>query len=544
VQLRALLGCAIWCVVTVAAAQSDPATTREAPAAAARAAADDASFDILEFEIAGNTVLSTNEIERAVYGFLGERRSIKDVEGARKALEDTYQKLGYQTVFVEIPEQRVADGVVRLNVLEGVVDRTRVVGQRYYLASEIRSTVSELSPGTVPNFTVVQDQLAQLNRTPDRQVTPVLKPGATPGTVEVELNVKDELPLHGGLEVNNYQTPYTTPWRAIANISYDNLWQRQHALSLTYQVAPEDPSEVSVWALSYLWRFREINDVLALYAVSSDSDVAVVGSSTIFGKAKIAGLRWVHPFAGASAYSQTATVGLDYKDFAQTNIAAATGVADPLPGISYVPLTVGYSGTYSAPQVTGQVSLNFSAAPRGLFGNNDSEFEGRRVLARASYTVWRFESFLDYRFAQKWGAYGKIVGQWTNDPLIANEQFSIGGAPSVRGYLEAELLGDRGISGQFELRFHPWGRGTASLEQGIYGLVFTDFGQVRIVDPLGPQLTSQTIASVGLGARLDWRRLRLLVSVGHALRDGGLGLGSPLTPEGSNRWNVLLGYTL
>jgi hemolysin activation/secretion protein len=293
-----------------------------------------------------------------------------------------------------------------------------------------------------------------------------------------------------------------------------------------------------------LWRFREFNDVVAAYYVNSDSDVAVVGSSTIFGKAKIAGMRWVHPFAGSPTYSQTATVGFDYKNFAQTNISAQTGIIDPLPGISYVPLTAGYSGTYSTADLAAQVAVSISGAPRGLFGNNDSEFEGRRALARASYSVLRFDSFLDYRFAERWGAYGKITGQWTNDPLIANEQFSIGGVPTVRGYLEAELLGDRGISGQFELRFHPWGRGTASLEQGFYALAFADYGEVRIIDPLGPQVASQTIASIGLGARLEWRRLRFLASVGHALRNGGSGLTGPLTASGSNRWNVLLGYGL
>lgn len=515
---------------------SQPSTPTSAPV-------DDARFDIMEFEVQGNTVLRSVEIERAVYGFLGERRSIKDVEAARKALEDTYQKLGYQTVFVEIPEQRVEGGIVRLNVLEGKVDRTQVLGQRYYLASEIRSTASELSPGTVPNFNRVQEQLAQLNRTADRQVTPVLKQGKTPGTVEVDLNVKDQLPLHGGVELNNYQTPFTTSLRAIGTISYDNLWQRQHALSLTYQVSPQDTAEVSVLAASYLWRFRTVTDVVALYAVKSDSDVAIVGNSTIFGKATIGGMRWIHPLNGDSKYFHSTTLGIDYKDFDQTNISALTGAIDPLPAISYVPLTFGYSGTVSLADSTGQFSLNFSTAPRNFFGNRDSEFAGRRVFARAGYTVWRYEGSYDYRLSDRWGFFAKINGQYTSDRLVANEQISIGGAQSVRGYLEAELLGDRGLASQFEARFHPFGRG-ADFPQSFYALVFTDYGWVRIVEPLGPQLTQRSIASIGLGARLTWRGVNVLVTLGHALRDGGSGIGGFITESGSNRFNFLLGYSL
>ena len=38
-------------------------------------------------------------------------------------------------------------------------------------------------------------------------------------------------------------------------------------------------------------------------------------------------------------------------------------------------------------------------------------------------------------------------GQWTDSPLVNNEQFSLGGVDTVRGYLEAETLGDSGFAG-------------------------------------------------------------------------------------------------
>jgi hemolysin activation/secretion protein len=47
----------------------------------------------------------------------------------------------------------------------------------------------------------------------------------------------------------------------------------------------------------------------------------------------------------------------------------------------------------------------------------------------------------------------RINGQLSNNPLLAPEQFSIGGAESVRGYRENELLRDNGVFGSIELRF-------------------------------------------------------------------------------------------
>jgi len=129
-------------------------------------------FDVMEYRVEGNNVLQAIDIERAVYPFLGERKTIKDVEAAREALEKAYHDKGYLTVLVNIPEQRVSRGVVTLNVTEAPVGRLRIVGSRYFSLGYIRDTVPALAEGSVPNFPEVQKQLAQVNRSSDRRVTP------------------------------------------------------------------------------------------------------------------------------------------------------------------------------------------------------------------------------------------------------------------------------------------------------------------------------------------------------------------------------------
>jgi len=84
-------------------------------------------FDILEYVVDGNTVLSVPDIEEAVYPFLGEKRSAGDVDRARDALEHAYQARGFQTVQVVIPQQGVESGTIHLRVIENPVGRLRVV---------------------------------------------------------------------------------------------------------------------------------------------------------------------------------------------------------------------------------------------------------------------------------------------------------------------------------------------------------------------------------------------------------------------------------
>src|SRR6201995_3142454 len=116
---RPLLGClaalggGILSLICTQEALADP------PAATAAAKADDgakpdAEFDLWELRVLGNTVLPRIDVESVVYPFLGPKKHISDVEAARKALETTYHQKGYGTVFVDIPEQDVEEGIVRL----------------------------------------------------------------------------------------------------------------------------------------------------------------------------------------------------------------------------------------------------------------------------------------------------------------------------------------------------------------------------------------------------------------------------------------------
>src|SRR5262249_49403555 len=149
--------------------------------------------------------------------------------------------------------------------------------------------VPALAEGAAPNFTEMQTQLAQLSRGSDRRVTPVLKQGSAPGTVQLELNVEDQLPLHGNVELNDRYSPNTTHLRLQGMLRYDNLWQKDHSLSLNAQTSPEDTSQVKVLSASYLMPTGTGGSLLALYGVNSRSNVATVGSLAVIGNGSIVG---------------------------------------------------------------------------------------------------------------------------------------------------------------------------------------------------------------------------------------------------------------
>jgi len=461
------------------------------------AQAQEARFDVFEFRVEGATLLPVIAVEKAVYPHLGEGKLLADVENAREALEKAYHQAGYLTVLVSIPQQKVENKVVRLLVTEAPVDRLRVVESRYFSLGAIKEGVPELAEGQVPNFPQMQAELAALNRSPDRRVTPVLRPGKTPGTVEVDLKVQDRLPLHGSVELNNRYSQDTSRARLNASIRFDNLWQRQHSIGLTLQTAPQNPRESQVVSANYTWPL-DAGNFLSFYGVRSDSDVAAVGTLNVVGKGTILGARYILPLRGRDGFFHTASVGVDYKDFDQSvNLIGSGGFNTP---ITYMPLTLGWDGTWLGEQRSSKLGLAFNFHLRGLVGD-EQEFADKRFKGRPGYGYLRGNASHQRSFEGGWTLQARAGWQLAGQPLVSNEQLAIGGVDTVRGYLESAALGDRGLHGSLELQGPNLASWIGSSAQELRVLAFADAGMVKVIDPI-TAVDTFTLSGVGLGLRL------------------------------------------
>lgn len=475
-------------------------------------------FAINEYRVLGNSVLPATDIETVIYPHLGEGKTIADVEVVRQALEKLYKEKGFGTVYVDIPEQTVNEGIVRLKVTEGKLDRVRITGARYFANGAIRSELTALQSGSVLSLPQLQTQLGQVNQqSRDRSITPVLKAGRSPGTVDIELKVQDNLPFHGSVELNDRYSANTTHTRASANLSYDNLWQKFHSLSLQYQTSPEELDETRVIAGTYLAPLSNGN-LLAVYAVDTNSDFAVVntgGDLSVLGTGNIYGLRYIARLPMLGAYSQNLTVGADYKDF-EDDIVLADGTTDTTP-IRYMSWTAGYSGVLGRDGSTTGFNLNANFGMRGVV-NDQAEFSYKRADANASFFYLRGDASHLQNLWKGSAVYLKAVAQWAPDPMISNEQFATGGADGVRGYVESAMMGDRGVGGTLELRspsMHAW---LGPAVRQLMAFVFYDAAhvtQLAQVDDDGNLVTRGfNLYSAGAGLRfvgfggmeaaLDW----------------------------------------
>jgi hemolysin activation/secretion protein len=478
-----------------------------------------AQFDVLEYLIEGTMLLPVTAIEQAVYPHLGEKKTLEDVERARDALERVYHDAGYLTVLVTIPQQKVDEGVVRLTVTEAPVNRLRVAGSRYFSPGEIKAAVPELAEGNVPHFPAMQKQLASLNRNSDRSITPVLRPGRTPGTVEVDLKVQDRLPLHGSLELDSRQNLNTTLTRLSANVSWDNLWQKQHSLGVTARYTPENPNQAQVFSANYTAPLAS-GSFLALYGVYSNSNIAAVGTLNVLGKGTILGARYIVPLTGTEKFFHTATLGMDYKDFDQTvNLPGGDGFTGP---ISYLPFTLGWDGNWIEEGRNTKLGLAANFHVRGLFGSEE-EFANRRFQAHSNYMFLRGNLSHTEILYKGWGVTGRASWQVTSSALIPTEQFVIGGVTNVRGYYEVQALGDDSGTAGLEIFTPNFSKRLAESLDSLNLVTFIEAGRVRVRQPLPGQPDGSTLVGTGAGLRLKaWKNLTAELDGAVALKEVGV----------------------
>ncbi len=196
------------------------------------------TFNVRGYLIIGNTVLPPEE-----FGMLSNYTGQIDFPRLREGLgklQLRYRELGFATISVTLPRQKLTNGIVNVKIVEGYLSDIIVEGNRYYSAGNIRRALPSLTTNILINTKWFQPELNRANANRDRQIYPVISPGTQPGTTELELKVKDRLPLHGRVELNDFSSPDTPLLRLSTTVAYYNLWQYNHQVGFNYNFSPQE----------------------------------------------------------------------------------------------------------------------------------------------------------------------------------------------------------------------------------------------------------------------------------------------------------------
>jgi hemolysin activation/secretion protein len=200
------------------------------------------------------------------------------------------------------------------------------------------------------------------------------------------------------------------------------------------------------------------------------------------------------------------SAGFDYKDLDEATVTAGADTSKR--PIRYLPFTLQYTGGAVDDGGNWQFGLSTTLGLRGLLrrkvdcdGVRVDQFECKRTGADGNFAVLRGEIERTQKLGAGLTLNAHVDGQLATQPLISNEQYSVGGFESVNGYLESEQSGDSGFRLRSELRTPNL---TARLSDSIdlSALAFFHWAQVRLQQPLPAQVARFTLGSTGLGLRL------------------------------------------
>ncbi len=547
--------------VPAASGGSTQQTSAQVPAAPAAPREAPSRFMIAAIDVLGVTKLSNAEIETLVYPHLGPDRGNEDVIAAQKALQAAYAAKGFEAVEVEIPIQpndTFAQGIVQLVVHETPLGKVAVVDAKHHSAAVARAQVPSLVEGQPINIASLQSDISEANRFPDRQISPKFKPGAVPGTVDVDLKVEDSSPIHASVELNNDNSPNTKPLRLSGTARYSDLWGQGHSLSVTASLAPQDTRESAVVSASYTAPLIGTPWSFLIYGYKSNSNVAALGGTNVLGNGYQIGLRATYRLPGDKLFQQL-SFGPDFKSFKE-NISLDGRPLQPT-AIHYVPVVAEYAMSGADDASSFGLTLGVTAGlrvvkrdacfenpfdgapPPGVLtcklgsdiGVVADQFTGRAINASENFVHANLELNYTRNVVKDFQVALRFSGQLADSSLVTNEQFSVGGVSNVRGYYVSEAVGDDGFSSSIELRTPDWGPSIGSIVDSFRLFTFLDTGYARVRAPATGQDDAFRLAGAGGGLRLQMFKLisgEFLVGV--PLRRG------PVSDKGDPRYSFTL----
>lgn len=498
-------------------AQAPPAQAPQKPAAAP---ADGPKFEIRRYIFEGATLISREDLEAATRPYTGPDRSFADVQRSLEAIEKLYGARGFSAVQVALPEQELDKGEIRFSLIEAKLGRVIVEGNKFFDEANIRASLPALKPGDAPNINDIARNLRIANENPSKQTQVLLRSGQEEATVDAVARVVDESPYRASVTVDATGTHQQGVFRTGFGFQHGNMLGLDHVLTLQYVTAPYDqnirsrfdpfPSKnIFILGAGYripLYASGNTLDFTAGYSNVNSGTVAQL--FTISGAGGIFGVRYTKNLDRIGDYEHKAIFSFDYRGYHSKGIRAVGSTFQLIPDVTVHPITVAYNGVYRGQDHETGFSMGVS---QNMPGGNDgtgtqlclSRSNGLGECANPNYLVGRWSLNHNRALANDFQMRFAMNGQVTRDMLISGEQFGVGGADSVRGFLEREITNDVGFRGTVEFYSPDWGGKTGIGGARARAVYFIDWGAVKRNRPGPAEIHSTHVGSQGFGLRFS-----------------------------------------
>jgi len=404
-------------------------------------------LDVTHYRVEGDALLSESELDALLAPFVGEKRSLSQIEEAARALENNLHDRGYVFYRVFIPAQKPVDGVLVLQVIHFNLGKVTVVGNEHFSTANIRRSLPALQEGAATDMSDLGRDLTAANASPAKQASVTFREGTLAETIDAEVRVKTAEPLNffAGYTANRSLDPLHSDnnlYRLTFGVQHSNLFDLDHVLTMSYTTDPQDLGQLNVYSFFYQAPIYGTGLNLAGYYTHSDSNTGLVpqgaGFFNVSGKGDFYGARLTQALPHFGTARQTVGVSIDERYFENGTTFLGTKIQ---PNVASRPLSLIYTLNQDRSWGSYNTRIEYAVNLRGGGSNTPENY----TLNGGDYRwdAWRYAAdvFLEH---QGWNFAGRLRGQWSNNKLIPGEQFGLGGAFYVRGFTDREVSGDYG----------------------------------------------------------------------------------------------------
>lgn len=442
------------------------------------------------FHFAGNTVFGGGELTALLAELAGRDLSLADLQTAARRITHAYRQRGYPLARAWLPQQEIADGIVRIDVLEGSYGEV-LIDNRAGLRESALAPLAALVPGEAVRTGELERSLLLTRDLAGIDVHATLQPGASVGATDLLVEVLPGQHVTGVVEADNFGNRYTGEYRLGVALNLNNPLGLGDRLSVRLLESDEQQRYGRIdWQGSFgPWGTR-LGLGYSQMRYELGKDFAVLDA---YGQAHIASAWAVQPLVRTRDFSLSAALQFDDKrlednigQFASRSRKHAQVWGATLSGHATNDWLDGGLSSFLLTVASGRLDLKVP-----LMRAQDA------LSARTQGAFHKFNPRLAQlqRLAGAFSLLGQIEGQWASGNLDSSEKLVLGGAQGVRAYPQGEAAGDQGWLAKLELRY--------AVAPDWQLSAFVDQGKVRINrTPWAAGRNQRRLAGVGLSA--EW----------------------------------------
>ena len=355
---------------------------------------------------------------------------------------------------VEIPEQRIADGALILDVIEAHVVNVRVRGDIGPAQAAVERYVEKLRGMKPFDMRMAQRYILLASDIPGVRVRAAVKPSVSPdrGAVDIDVSVtRNAFAVVGNAQ--NLGSKTVGRWGGLIRADARSFtpFGEDTALVAFHTLESDEQWVVQLLEAARIGGDGWIGRLSAVYGESRPGDALKplnLKSTSVVAEAEAA-----YPLIRRRRLNLNVAGGFDFIN----QETAAGGFSGPLTQdrlrVAYL-RTDGDLRTYAFDRtflIGGGLALR-----KGFSGLGASD-AGSNLLTRglAAPDAWlvRGNASVDARVVGPVSASLRMQAQYASRPLMPYEQISLGNLSTGRGYDPAAVLGDSGLSASFDLRY-------------------------------------------------------------------------------------------